>query len=78
MTIDEARNYLYSNGMSDEQMRTVERGFVCGILQEIRQEIEDIPFTMLSTSHEYERGVNSTINRATFVIDNYVKKRYTE
>lgn len=41
------------------------------ILDKIRAEIEDRPSCMLSTSSEYERGVNAMLNQVLMIIDKY-------
>ena len=68
MTIDEARNYLYSSGMSDEQMRTVQGGFICGVLQEIRQEVEELAY-----KHDLE-WYHHAINDVLEIIDKHIKE----
>lgn len=41
------------------------------VLDKIRDEIKDRPYLMMSTSKEYERGVNAMLYQALSIIDKY-------
>ena len=41
------------------------------VLDKIRAEIEDRPSCMLSTSSEFERGVNAMLRQSLMIIDKY-------
>lgn len=77
MTIDEARNYLYSSGMSDEQMQTVQRGFICGVLQEIRKEIDDLWYFPNPPYSPAVKAEKISIKAVLEIIDKHIKE-YTE
>ena len=71
MTREDARYYLQSSGFSEEQIATIERAFKQDVLDKIRVEIKDRPTRMLSSSNEYERGVNAMVHQSLVVIDKY-------
>lgn len=41
------------------------------VLDKIRAEVKDIPSCMLSTSSEFERGVNAMLGQSLMIIDKY-------
>ena len=41
------------------------------VLDKIKAEVQDRPSYMLSTSREYERGVNAMLNQVLLIIDKY-------
>ena len=58
-----------------EAIKTLEQE---SILDKIRAEVEDRPSCMLSTSIEYERGVNAMLNQVLMIIDKYKAERDSE
>jgi hypothetical protein len=42
MTYEQAINYLYSSGMSSEQVKAVEQAFTCHIIDRIKADIREL------------------------------------
>lgn len=62
--------------MNEQTIKDIDRAFKAleerdELLDKIRAEIEDRPSCMLSTSSEFERGVNAMLGQVLMIIDKY-------